>query len=132
MTGRTLLWTLLALAASGGLAAVWWVMSVAAAPATKVTVLDKEARHVRTITSEHELAMFNEIWSRRVVAGPGTALRYFYKLQIVQNGRSDSWFYDPAGVTLVLAVHKRPVYLVPSVVDFNTLLAVTSCPDQTC
>ena len=131
MTERTWLWALLVLAASGG-PALWWILSAAAAPATKVTVLDKESRPVRTITSEHELATFNELWSRRVVAGPGTAMRYFYKLQIVQNGRSNSWFYDPAGVTQVLAVHKRPVYRVPSIEEFNALLAVTSCTDQSC
>jgi hypothetical protein len=57
MTGRMWLWALLVLAASGGLALVWQVMSAAVAPATKVTVLDQESRHVRTITSEQELAM---------------------------------------------------------------------------
>jgi hypothetical protein len=127
-----LLWPLLVLAASGGLALVWWVRAAVTAPATKVTVVDEKFRQVRTITSEHELTIFNELWSRRVVAEPGAVLRRFYKLQIVQNGRSTTWFYDPAGLTQALAIHKRPVYLLPSVADFNALLGVASCPDQSC
>jgi hypothetical protein len=132
MTERMWLWSLLVLAVSGGLVVSWWAISASAAPVTKVTVFDKEFRNVRTIASERELEKFNELWSRRVVAAPGTPLRYFYKLQIVQNGYNNSWFYDPVGVTQVLAIHKRPVYLVPSAAEFDALLGVDSCSDQLC
>lgn len=132
MSGRVLLLALLAITTSSGLALVWWITFAITAPAAKVTILDDQGRHVRTITSEHDLAAFNELWSRRVIAEPGTALKYSYKLQIEKNGRSNSWLYDPAGVTQVLAIHRSPLYLVPSVAEFNALLAVASCPDQSC
>lgn len=108
------------------MAFVWVVIAAASAPVTKVTVLDGQFRHVRTISSEGELARFNELWSRRVDVGPGVIVRHFYKLQIVRNGRSTSWFYDPDGLSQVLAVHAKTVYLLPSVADFNALLAIAT------
>jgi hypothetical protein len=128
MSGRMLLWILLLFAASGGLALAWQAMAAVTAPATKITVLDEQAWPVRTITSEGELARFNELWSRRADAGSDAALKHFYKVQVVRNGRSDTWFYDPAaGLTQILAVvvlGKRRVYRLPAA-DFNTLLGVT-------
>ncbi|MGY8668165.1 hypothetical protein Q3C01_38175 [Bradyrhizobium sp. UFLA05-109] len=126
MTGRNWLWALLVLAALGALASVWQVIWGRSAPATKIAVLDGQSRIVREITSDRELAMFDDLWSRRVDAGAGAIMRHSYKLQIVRNGRSTSWLYDPAGLTQVLAVHKRSVYLLPSADELNTLLDIAA------
>ena len=109
---------------------VFCVMSAAGADTAKVTVFDKEFRPVRAITSDRELATFNELWSRRVIAGPEVAFRSLYKFNIYRNGRSTSWLYDPAGLVQVLSKQKSPVYRLPSVAEFNALLVVPSRSDQ--
>lgn len=113
---------LLVLAAASGCGLLRWVMPAAAADITKVTVLDAKFQQVRTITSQHELAVFDEMWSQRRAAANGTTLTHSYKLDIVRNGRSVRWLYDPAGLTQALTVHKSPTYLLPSADDFNALL----------
>jgi hypothetical protein len=121
---------LLVVAASSGFALVRWVMSAGASDTTKVTVLDDGFRQVRAISSQRELAMFDELWSRRVSAAPETTPKYAYKLDIVRNGRSVRWLYDPAGQTTVLTIHRSRVYQVPSVDEFNALLALPRRPDR--
>src|SRR5215831_6858093 len=101
-----------------------WLMSGAAAETTKVTVLDEQFQPVRTITSDQELAAFDKLWSQRTIAPSDAALKQRYKLDIVRDGRSVRWFYDPAGLTQVLTKQKTPVYTLPAA-EINALLGVS-------
>jgi hypothetical protein len=53
MTEGVWLWALLVLAASGRVA-LWRVLSAAAEPATKVTVLDERFRHAHGMCTTHK------------------------------------------------------------------------------
>lgn len=99
--------------------------SATAAGTTTVAVLDAEFREVRTITSAHELELFDRLWSDRTVETE-RKLRPFYKVSIYRNGRSVRWLYDPAGLAQVLSKAKKPVYRLQSVEDLNALLAISS------
>ena len=80
---------------------------------------------MRTITSAHELALFDRLWSNRTVETE-SALRPFYKVSIYRNGRPVRWLYDPAGLAQVLSKAKKPVYRLQSVEDLNALMAISS------
>jgi hypothetical protein len=99
--------------------------SATAAGTTTVTVRNAEFLEVRTITSAHELALFDELWVDRTVETE-SLFRPFYKVAVYRNGRPVSWLYDPAGLTQVLSKAKKPVYRLRSVDDLNALLAISS------
>jgi hypothetical protein len=102
--------------------------SATTAGTTTVTVRDAEFHELRTITSARELALFDKLWSDRVVETE-SALRALYKVSIYRHGLSVRWLYDPAGLAQVLSKAKKPVYRLRSVADLNALLAISSHAD---
>jgi hypothetical protein len=102
--------------------------SATTAGTTTVTVRDAEFRELRTITSARELALFDKLWSDRMLETEN-ALRPLYKVSIYRHGLSVRWLYDPAGLAQVLSKAKKPVYRLRSVADLNVLLAISSHAD---
>jgi hypothetical protein len=102
------------------------VGSVATAVADNVMlvkVLNAEFQSIRTITSVPDLAVFSKLWASRVKVNANTAMRPKYAIVIQQsNGRSERWFYDPAGIVQVLSIWKTPVYRLSSPEGFNEFL----------
>ena len=106
------------------LLASFWPFSVLAADITRVAVFDAEFRPIRTIASGPELAAFNELWAARIKENPLSAMRPDYKIDVLSNGRSERWLYDPAGFVQVLSVKSGSTYRLPSPAAFNGLLGI--------
>jgi hypothetical protein len=92
-----------------------------------VTALKGDGQPVRTITSAPDLAAFDEHWAGRVRQRRDPTNRAHnpqYRINIQTDRRSESWFYEPAGLVRVLSVMRVPVYRLPSAAAFNTLLGI--------
>jgi hypothetical protein len=94
-------------------------------------VRNADSSIVRTIVSAEELESFRALWSTRKKLPPDTPMHVQYKFTILSGGRSDSWLYDPSGLTQVLTKARTPVYRLPSPEAFNRLIgAGQSAPAQ--
>ena len=92
---------------------------------SEVRVLDPDFQPFKTITDAADLAAFNELWSAKTVRKTERLGGVFYTLIVIRrSGRSDRWFYDPAGFLQVLSKARVPVYGVADRDAFNKLLAI--------
>jgi len=103
----------------------------------KVTVRNEEARVVRVLTSERDLAAFRALWAGLVEVDPRSSRpppewRPCYRLSIERVGRGGrtahaTWFYSPVGgyiqmLAIIRAVCVAPLYRRPSPDAFEAIL----------
>lgn len=109
-------------------------LSAMANPIIEVSVLDSRFQVIRVLTSDEELALFNQMWSEKVKQTHEPTEQFFrkdshYKLDIRSSDPKQSrgwesrrWIYLLDGSAQILSKRILPTYKVPSPKEFNKLI----------
>lgn len=102
-----------------------------AAPAEvhRVVVRDSEFRVVSEISSEPDMAKFQQHWSSKVTTTLNSVQPYSafkYKLDISSGTGAGRWLYNPNGLLVKLDKRDRPILQINDPHAFNALLGIRS------
>ena len=77
---------------------------------------------IKTIDDSKTLSVMENLWMKREKVKPEKEPKFIYSIDIVANGQSTRWLYDPAGYVSVLSKTKVPVYKIQENQKFNDII----------
>ncbi len=93
---------------------------------SKVRIWDRNFRLVRIINRPEDIEKLETVWTKKEEIKTNKTFNFTYKIDIVSNGRSTRWLYDPSGYVILLSKKKSPAYRIVEFNEFNKLVVPLS------
>ena len=89
---------------------------------SEIKVWDKDFNVIRTINQPEVINEIKTIWMAKKKVELPKRPDFLYKIDIVSEGRSTRWLYDPSGYATVLSKAKVPIYQIEEANKFNKII----------
>jgi hypothetical protein len=89
---------------------------------SEIKVRDKNFNVIQTIYQPEVINEIKTIWMAKKKVEPQKRPDFIYMIDILSEGRSTRWLYDPSGYATVLTKVKVPIYKIEEVNKFNKII----------
>ncbi len=89
---------------------------------SEIKVWDKNFNIIQIINQSEKINELKTIWMEKEKIKVKKRPNFIYKIDIVSEGRSTRWLYDPSGYATVLSKGKTPIYRIKKADRFNRII----------
>ena len=89
---------------------------------SEIKVWDKNFNVIQTINQAETINEIKTIWMAKEKAELKRKPDFIYKIDIVSDGKSTRWLYDPSGYATILSKTTMPIYKIEESDKFNEII----------